>query len=306
MNLRGFIDLHTHGIGSFDTRTSFPEDILKMAELHCKAGTGAFLPTIYSGTLRVMRTNMEAVRRAMEMQRSLPSMCQSSMILGLYLEGPFLNPLRCGALDRESFLKPALSSLKNLIEGYEEIVKIITIAPELPGALRVIEKCSEMGIRVHMGHSDGTYTQAGDGMKAGAVGVTHIFNAMRPFHHREPGLVGLGLLDEDLAVEVIADGVHLSPEALKLLFSIKKPEKIILVSDSVRGARRRGRPAYNAQGVLEGCGTTISGSLGVLRKIGISEEEINECGIVNPLRHLQLNPGLNQTFMAHCHISKNT
>ncbi len=290
MNMRGFIDLHTHGIGSFDTRTSCPEDILKMAELHCKAGTGAFLPTIYSSTLDAMRTNMEAVRRAMEIQRSLPATSQSSMILGLYPEGPFLNPLRCGALDRKSFLKPAISSLKKLVEGYEEIVKIVTIAPELPGALRVIEKCSEMGIRVHMGHSDGTYTQAGEGKKAGAVGVTHIFNAMKPFHHREPGLVGFGLLDEDLTVEVIADGVHISPEALKLIFSIKKPEKIILVSDSVRGAGKRGRPARNAQGILEGGGATISGCLGVLRKIGIPEEEIYEVGFANPLRHLQLDP----------------
>jgi N-acetylglucosamine-6-phosphate deacetylase len=287
MNLRGFVDLHTHGIGNYDTRTSRAEDILKMGELHYKTGTGAFLPTIYSGSLKMMRTNMEAVCRAMEMQQLSPVTRYSSQILGLHLEGPFLNPLRCGALERESFLKPTLSSLKRLIEGYEEIIKIITISPELPGALGVIEKCSETGILVHMGHSDGTYAQSSAGKKAGAAGVTHIFNAMRPFHHREPGLVGLGLLDEDLFVEVIADGVHLSPETLKLILSIKKPGKIIIVSDSVKGARKKARPVITEQGVLAGSSATISCTLGILRSIGISEAEIKELCIANPLRHLK-------------------
>jgi N-acetylglucosamine-6-phosphate deacetylase len=290
MDLQGFVDLHTHGIGNYDTRTSDPEAILKMGELHYKAGTGAFLPTIYSGSLKMMRTNMQAVRRAMEMQQASPVNRKSSHILGLHLEGPFLNPLMCGALERESFLKPTLSNLRRLIEGYEEIIKIITISPELPGALMVIEKCSETGILVHMGHSDATYAQSAAGKKAGASGITHIFNAMRPFHHREPGLVGLGLLDEDLFVEVIADGVHLSPETLKLIFSLRKPGKIIIVSDSVKGARKRAEPVITEKGVLAGSSATISRTLAILRSTGISEAEIEEFCIANPLRHLK-NPG---------------
>ena len=85
--------------------------------------------------------------------------------------------------------------LKELVSGNEDIIKIITIAPELPGALKVIERCAGLGIRVNMGHSDATYAQALEGKKAGATGITHFFNAMRPFHHREPGLAGLGLLE---------------------------------------------------------------------------------------------------------------
>jgi N-acetylglucosamine-6-phosphate deacetylase len=310
--IKGFIDLHTHGIGRYDTRTAKPEDVLKMAELHGKAGVAAILPTIYSGPIDVMRKNMEAVRKAMQVQSSPPFISplskggirgvtklqtpnithHSSLILGVHLEGPFLNPVRCGALDKDSFIKPTLSSLKELISGYEDIIKIITIAPEIPGALRVIERCTKLRIKVNMGHSDATYKQALDGKEAGATGITHIFNAMRPFHQREPGLIGLALLDEDLYVEVIADGIHLHPETLKFIFAIKRLDRIILVSDAVKGADKH--TAFSVQrlalqkGIISGSKITISGAAKVLRKIGIPKAEIIEAGVDNPKRYLGL------------------
>ncbi|GAB4412195.1 MAG: N-acetylglucosamine-6-phosphate deacetylase [Thermodesulfovibrionales bacterium] len=296
----GFIDLHTHGIGRCDTKTTNPDDILKMAELHGKAGTAAILPAIYSDTIDEMRKNMEAVRRAMEIQKArgkgqgvrikdfrlTTNDYRLSTIMGVHLEGPFLNPLRCGALDKGSFIKPTLSSLKRLIDGYEGIIKIITIAPELSGALRVIERCRELGIRVNMGHSDATYKQALDGKKAGAAGITHIFNAMRPFHHREPGIAGFGLLDEDTYIEVIADGVHLHPETLKLIFSVKRHDRVILVSDSVKGAGRGRMPIYKARGILAGSNITVAEAADVLKKIGISDAVIKKAGMNNPERYL--------------------
>lgn len=299
--VHGFIDLHTHGIGRYDTRTTNPDDILKMAELHKRAGTYAIMPTIYAGTIDEMRKNMEAVRKAMEVQKSeVRSQKQKiqnyrvSTILGVHLEGPFLNPARCGALDKDSFIRPNISSLKRLIDGYEEIIKIITIAPEIPWALKVIECCRELGIRVNMGHSDATYKQALNGKKAGATGITHIFNAMRPFHHREPGIAGLGLLDEDTYIEVIADGVHLHLETLKLIFSVKRHDRIILVSDSVRGSRiggevtRGGMPIYKARGILAGSNITAADSAEVLGKIGQPDAVIKRVGINNPWRYLGL------------------
>lgn len=305
MKKDGFIDLHTHGIGRYDTLAGRPDHILKMAELHAAAGTAAILPTIYSGPLEQMRRNMEAVRQAMELQKKSevgaglprPDRSQekisslvtrhSALILGVHLEGPFLNPSRSGALDKESFLKPALSSLKKLLEGFEEIVKIMTIAPELPGALKIIEKCSAAGIRVNMGHSDATYRQAMDGKRAGAGGVTHIFNAMRPFHHREPGLAGLGLNDEDLYIEVIADGVHLHPGTLELIFNTKRLDRIILVSDSVKSLRRPGNPVYDRSGILAGSGITLSDSVSVLKNLGIPDAEIIEASTDNPARYIK-------------------
>ncbi len=302
----GFIDLHTHGIGNYDTRTGRAEDILKIAEFHGKAGTCTILPTIYPASINEMRKNTEAVRKAMQVQKSkraevqklgssevqssfvLPRFRTSALILGVHLEGPFLNPLRCGALNKNSFIKPTISSLKKLISGYEDIIKIMTIAPEIPGALKVIEKCVELGIKVNMGHSDATYKQAVDGKKAGATGITHLFNAMRPFHHREPGLAGFGLIEEDLYVEVIADGVHLHPKTLGLIFNRKRLDRIILVSDSVIGAKKKGMPVYSRRGILAGSGITISDSIKLLKGIGIPGAEIIEASVDNPRRYLAI------------------
>ncbi len=275
MKVKGFIDLHTHGLGRHDTRTSSPEAILKLAEMHRKAGVSKILPTVYAGHIAEMRQNMNAVKEAMKL---------SDAILGVHLEGPFLNPGRCGALDKDVFIKPTVSNLKRLIEGFEDIVRIITIAPELPGALKVIEKCVESGIRVNMGHSDATLKEALNGKNAGATGITHLFNAMRPFHHREPGLAGAGLLDDDLYVEVIADGVHLHPETIKLVFKMKRKDRIILVSDSIKGAMYK-------KGVLQGSKITIPEALAFLRKLGIPEGWLIKAGRDNPKKYL-LNPGV--------------
>lgn len=294
---KGFIDLHTHGFGGYDTKTNDPYDILRIAELHGKTGTAAILPTIYSGTVDKMRNNIEAVRKAMEMQRSTtphPPLTKggrrggayTSRILGVHLEGPFLNPVRSGALDQGFFIRPSVSSLKRLIDGYEDIIRIITIAPEMPGALRVIEKCFDTGIRVNMGHSDATFKEAEDGKRAGATGITHIFNAMRPFHHREPGLAGFGLLDDDIYIEVIADGIHLHRETLKLVFHTKPLDKIILISDSVKRAMKRGKPIYRGKGILAGSGMSIAGSVWALNKIGIYGAGIIRTGIQNPKKYL--------------------
>lgn len=285
MKISGFVDLHTHGIGRYDTRTEDYKEILTIARVHARAGTIAILPTIYSGHIDVMRKSLKAVSKAMDMQKKADSRRYEARILGVNLEGPFLNPVKCGALDKGTFIKPTLAALKKLITGYKEIVRIITIAPELPGALKVIEKCADMGIRVHMGHSDATLKQALDAKKAGATGITHIFNAMRPFHHREPGLAGLGLTDNDLYIEVIADNVHLHPKIIELIFSCKRLDKIIIISDSVKGLKTAKGVVYN-NGVLAGSGLTIYGAVKRLQRMGIPDAEIIQASIDNPLRHI--------------------
>lgn len=284
MKERGFVDLHTHGAGRYDTRTDDPGHILRIAELHGRAGTGAILPTIYSGPTDQMRRSMEAVKKAMETARA----GVQAAIVGMHLEGPFLNPSRCGVQEKDSMVKPSTAFLKRLTEGYEQLIKIITIAPEMPGALKVIEKCVEDGIKVNMGHSDATYRQALEGKRAGASGITHLFNAMRPFHHREPGIAGLGLMDEELYAEVIADGFHLHPETLRLIFGCKRRDRIILVSDSVGGRRKKGRPVYDSKGVLAGSGITLCDSFELLGNIGVGRGAISDAAINNPKRYLGL------------------
>lgn len=268
------IDIHIHGMDGYDTRSGRAGDILRLARLCAASGVSAFLPVIYPSPVAEMRGQMEAVREAMASREP-----GSSEILGVYLEGPFLNPQRAGALDAAAFLEPSPAALQDLVGGFEDLVRIIAVAPELRGALGVIERCASMGIRVSMGHSDATYAQALEGKKAGASGVTHLFNAMRGFHHREPGLVGLGLLDEDLYVEVIADGVHLDPETLRLVFRVKPAERIIAVSDRVKGPMLKG-------GVLQGGGTGLAEAGPALRNIGVPEEAIRLAMGENARRYL--------------------
>src|SRR3989304_4257841 len=225
------IDIHTHGIGGFDTRTSNPIDIIRMAEIQASLGVSAIVLTIYPDSIEIMRQNMMAVQKAMELQKN-------AAILGVHLEGPFLNSVRCGALKSSSLIEPNESNLKKLLEGFEDMVKIITIAPELNGAAKLIRKISDMGIIASMGHSDATYAEAEAGFNAGAKGITHIFNAMRGFHHREPGIAGFGLMNKEIYIEVIGDPYHLHPKTIELIFKVKSHDRIILISDSIKGPFR--------------------------------------------------------------------
>ena len=279
-NKRSLIDVHVHGAATYDTRTRRQDDILQMAIIHGERGTSAILPTIYPGSIESMRDNMAAVQRAMTAQR------EGARILGVHLEGPFLNPARAGSLDGQSFAEPSTEILTRLVEDFEDIIKIVTIAPELPGALRVIEVCREMGFLVHMGHSDASFEQAEEGKRAGATGITHVFNAMRGFHHREPGLAGFGLMDEDVFVEVIADMAHLHPQSLKMLFDMKSPDKIVLISDSVKGPGWGNGPIRGAGGILLGSGICLKDAVKNLISLGVPSERALQFASDNPMRYL--------------------
>jgi N-acetylglucosamine-6-phosphate deacetylase len=281
-NKQDLIDIHVHGAGDYDTRTRRQDDVLQVAAIHGERGTTAIIPTIYPAAIDVMRDNMGAVRRAMDAQRD------GARILGVHLEGPFLNPERAGNLDGKSFADPSVEVLTRLVEDYEDIIKIVTIAPELPGALRVIEACTERKFFVHMGHSDASFEQAEEGKRAGATGITHIFNAMRGFHHREPGLAGFGLMDEDIYVEVIADMSHLHPQSLKMLFDMKTPDKILLVSDSVKGPGWGNGPIRGAGGTLLGSGIALADAVKNLVKLGVPQERALQFASDNPLKYLGL------------------
>ena len=165
---------------------------------------------------------------------------QPARILGVHLEGPFLSPNMAGALDGSSFASPSERMLRELTDGFEDVISVVTIAPEKEGALSLIKTMAKWGILVNLGHSNATFAEAEAGFRAGARGVTHLFNAMRGFSHREAGLSGFGLLNREVYVEVIGDLNHLSLQALDLVFRLKNPEKILLVSDSVRETSSRG------------------------------------------------------------------
>ena len=276
------VDIHVHGAEKYDTRTRRQDDILQIAGIHGQRGTSAMLPTIYPGSLEAMRDNLTAVQRAMAAQR------EGARIVGAHLEGPFLNPARAGSLDGKSFADPSVEMFERIVEDFEDVVKIVTIAPELPGALRVIELCREKGFLVQMGHSDASIEQAEEGKQAGATGITHLFNAMRGFHHREPGLAGFGLMDEDIYVEIIADLAHLHPQSLKMIFDMKSPDKIIMVSDSVMGPGWGSGPIRGAGGTLLGSGIALADAVKNLITLGVPPERAVQFASDNPMKYLGL------------------
>jgi N-acetylglucosamine-6-phosphate deacetylase len=309
------IDIHTHGIGGYDTRTTTKEHILKIAEIHGSYGVSDILLTVYPSSIQEMRRHMETIRKSMQIQQSLVhsrqpgsekrNISQSgstsrflsdnygpATISGIHLEGPFLNPVRCGSLNAEACMKPTEYALKDLTEGFLDTIKIITIAPEMPGALSLMRKISDMGIAVSMGHSDATYAEAEEGFHAGAKGITHIFNAMRSFHHREPGIAGFGLSNQDIYIEIIADPFHLHDRVIELIFRIKNPDKIIIISDTVRETDRGCR----SSGIRDERDKLLGGSMAVtesaqrLIKQGYEDDVIMKCITENP-----------QTYLLHLH-----
>jgi N-acetylglucosamine-6-phosphate deacetylase len=282
------IDIHTHGIGGYDTRSADVTHILKIAEIQGSCGVLEIVLTIYPAVISVMRENMEMIKKAMEIQNAAITSGQAK-ILGVHLEGPFLNPAKCGSLNATTFIGPSEKPFRELIEGFENMVKIITVAPELEGAFGLIKKISAQGIIVSMGHSDATYEEAEKGFHAGAKGITHLFNAMQGFHHREPGIAGFGLLHKDIYIEIIADPYHLHHATLELILRIKNPQRIIIVSDMVRESKTspEWKAVTDSYGKLTGGGMTVPESARRLIAMGHNEEIIMGCITENPHRYLK-------------------
>jgi N-acetylglucosamine-6-phosphate deacetylase len=292
------IDIHTHGIGGYDTGTISVDDILKITEIQGSYGVSEIMLTIYPSSMKVMRRHMETVRKAMERQEagltnpasgSKQFNSRSSKIIGINLEGPFLNPARGGALNKRTFLQPTDDNFRQLIEGFEDTVKIITVAPELEGSLKLIRKMSGMGIIANMGHSDSTYREAEAGHRAGAKGITHIFNAMRGFHHREPGLAGFGLINQNIYIEIIADPFHLHRKTIDMILMTKNPDKIIIISDTIKetkAAGSLGRGITDAHDRLLGGSMVVTQSAKRLIKLGYNQVNVMNMITKNPGKYL--------------------
>ena len=282
-------DIHTHGISGHDTQTQSADDILKIAEIHGSHGVSDIIPTIYPAPIESMRQNMAAVSKAMAIQKR--SKGKAARISGVYLEGPFLNSSKCGALDASSFLAPDENLFRQLVDGYENIIKIITVAPELNESLELIKIISDMGIIVSMGHSDATYKESEAGYNAGARGITHLFNAMRGIHHREPGIAGFGLMNKDIYVEVIADLFHLDQKIVDFIFNTKNDDKIIVISDSIRDSMITGHSEEirNESSNLIGGSMTVTEAINLLINRGLNKESVFKAVSENPETYLHIN-----------------
>ena len=229
--LPGLVDLQVNGAAGVDFLTVEDPAALDPALLHLAAtGVTGFLPTLISAPLPLVRRALEVLSAARAADRPGPR------ILGVHLEGPFLDPAHAGAHDGAWLQAPSAELAEALLDGPGAAVRLVTLAPELPGAGAVIAALRARGVVVAAGHSGADLTVACAAFDAGVAMVTHLFNAMRPFHHREPGLAGAALLDGRVRASLILDDVHLHPATAALALRLLGPERAVLVTDAVAAA----------------------------------------------------------------------
>lgn len=220
----GFIDLHIHGYMGEDSSDGLENGLLDMASAVTKNGVTAWLPT-------TMTVSYEQLDGAFEVIRKLKNTeIYGAQILGVNAEGPFISPKYKGAQKEDNIKNmDADFLLKN-----SDVIKLTTVAPEMDGALEAIKKVKENSdIVLSIGHTSATFAQAMAGIEAGISHATHLFNAMTPLNHREPGTVGACLVSEDVTCELIADTFHINPGLFRLIYNIKK-DKLILITDCTR------------------------------------------------------------------------
>lgn len=221
----GFVDIHTHGAVGVDVMDADPQGVLKIAEFLVHHGITSFLPTTTTLDIGTTKKAILAVEEAMALNKI------GAKIIGVHLEGPFINPKHRGAQNEQFIVEPTKEVLEKLIK--EDIVRLVTIAPELSEAEEAIKILKEKGIVISMGHSDATYDDTMRGVISGATQVTHLFNGMRPFHHREPGIIGAALAEDNIKCQIIADGIHLHFGTIRMVYKVKGYKNIILISDSM-------------------------------------------------------------------------
>lgn len=260
--LPGFIDMHVHGGHGFDVMDGTVEAVHGLAVHLGQHGITGFLATTVTASLDDTLAAAEVVRQA----RAVP--CPGAAILGMHLEGPYINPSRRGAQALAHIRLPAQAELARVIEASGDCVRLVTLAPELPGAHEMAAYLHQRGIIASMGHSDATYEEALAALDAGFSHVTHTFNAMRPFQHRDPGITGVALSEPRAVAELIADGLHVHPGAARVLIQARGPQGVVLVSDAIRGAslpygcyRMGGQDVWTSENGARTASGNLAGSL---------------------------------------------
>ncbi len=223
----GLIDTHTHGAVGVDAMKLDKDGLTKLSIFYAKHGVTSFLLTTVSDTFENTLHICEAASNLMN------EFFAGAKLVGLHMEGPYLNPSKKGA-HKEQYLKnPDMNELQELVSKYGKIIKVFTIAPELQNSMQAIRFLSENKIVVTLGHTDADYETALKAIGNGAKRATHVFNAMRSFSHRDPGIIGAVLTDDRVFCEVICDFIHLHPCALDLVIKAKGFRRTVLVSDSM-------------------------------------------------------------------------
>lgn len=227
-----FFDVHIHGAAGHDVMEATPQALETIGRFLASRGTAAYLATTVTAALDVTLRSLDGlaneIAKLPEPGRARP--------LGIHLEGPFLSHEKRGVQPAEHLLAPSTATFDRMIDAARGHVRLITIAPELPGAPELAKHAVSRGVRVSIGHSMATAAETRTAIAAGAVSATHTFNAMRPLDHQEPGILGTVLTSDELYSELICDGVHSRPDIVRLWWRSKGPRRAILVTDAMSAA----------------------------------------------------------------------
>ena len=222
----GFIDVHIHGAGGFDTMDGTIEAINNIAKTIVKHGTTSFTPTTMTVSIEAINKSMEAIKELKE------TGTEGAHVLGAHLEGPFINPEAIGAQNPDYLLSPTIFAYNEMVKGCEDAVVSITLAPEVHGSKELIKFLSEKGIVCSIGHTKATYEEAIEAIELGVCHSTHLYNAMTPFNHKKPGVVG-AIFDSDITTETISDGIHISYPSLRIAYKQKSTDNVLLITDAM-------------------------------------------------------------------------
>jgi N-acetylglucosamine-6-phosphate deacetylase len=309
----GFVDVHVHGGGGAQvncpTREEVEASVRSMARFHARHGTTALVATTVSDSPEALRTAVEGVAAVSTARRGSPTSegrrpgdvsqdGAGSVVLGSHLEGPWIARSRAGAQFVPALRPPSVTELDDLVARGNGTVRLVTIAPELEGALDLIAAALSGGVVVSIGHTDADYATTKLAFNAGASHATHLFNAMAPMHHRRPGPIAAALGDERVSLEIIADGVHIHPALIALVATLA-PERLVLVTDAIGAA---GAPpglhrlgplevlVKDGRAVLAGNAETVAGSVLTMGKAVKLAVDVARVPLLTALQAASLHP----------------
>ncbi|WP_391120114.1 N-acetylglucosamine-6-phosphate deacetylase [Psychrobacillus sp. L3] len=292
----GFIDMHMHGLAGFDTMDATEETLRGMARSLVKEGTTSFLAT-------TMTQDIDRIEAALLNVRRFEYHADEAELLGVHLEGPFISKKWAGAQPIEHIMEPSIDQFNSWQQLSGNLIKQITVAPEVPNGFDFIKELNRQDVLVSIGHSNATATEVERAVQLGAKQCAHLFNQMRPFHHRELGVVGGVLLEERVKTEIIADFVHSHPDAIKMAYRLKKASRIILITDAMRA---KGLPygnydlggqtvyvtengAHLSTGALAGSLLTMDQAVRNMQRVtGCSYQELVSMSSANAAKQLKL------------------
>jgi N-acetylglucosamine-6-phosphate deacetylase len=299
----GFVDVHIHGAGGHDVMEADPAALDKITATVARFGTTSIVATTVTAPIEATCHSLEGVAQYIRAHESTADNARfGAHILGIHLEGPFINPERRGVHPVESILEPSVPTFEKFRAAAGNLIKMVTIAPEMPGALKLIAAALASGIVVGLGHTDADYAQARAAIQAGARHAVHVYNAMRPFGHRDPGVISAVLTDADVTAEIIADGIHVAGPAIQVLLGAKGFDTVLLVSDGTAATGMRDGTyrlgglevavkdgvVRNSEGKLAGSTLTIDRAIRYLVDLGVPAVDAIRMATILPARRLGL------------------